>query len=67
MLKKIYINVLFTEALSQIPLYAEFLKDALSKKRKIEDNETIALTRECSAVIQNKLPPKLIDPGSHVI
>jgi len=66
MLKKIYINVLFTEALSQIPLYAEFLKDALSKKRKIEDNETIALTRECSAVIQNKLPPKLIDPGSHV-
>jgi hypothetical protein len=48
-------------------LYANFLKDILSKKRKIEDNETIALTRECSAVIQKKLPPKLKDPGSFSI
>jgi len=37
MLKKIYINVPFTEALSQMPLYAKNLKDVLSKKRKIED------------------------------
>jgi len=64
MLKKIYINVPFTEALSQMPLYAKFLKDVLSKKRKIEDNETIDLTRECSAVIQKKFPPKLKDPSS---
>ena len=67
MLKKIYINVPFTEALSQIPLYAKFLKDILSKKRKIEDDETIALTRECIVVIQKKLPPKLKDPGSFSI
>ena len=46
-----------------MPLYAKFLKDMLSKKRKIEDNETIALTGECSPVIK-KLPPKLRDPGS---
>jgi len=59
MLKKIYINVPFTEALSQMPLYAKKLKDILSKKRKIEDNETIALTRECSDVIEKKLPPKI--------
>ena len=67
MLKKIYINVPFTEALSHMPLYAKFLNDILSKKRKIEDNETIALTRECSVVIQNKLPPKFKDPGSFSI
>jgi len=67
MLKKIYINVPFTEALSHMPLYEKNLKDILSKKRKIEDNETIALTRECSVVIQKKLPPKLKDPGSFSI
>jgi len=35
MLNKIYINVPFIEALSQMPLYAKILKDILSKKRKI--------------------------------
>jgi hypothetical protein len=50
-----------------MPLFAKFLKDILSKKRKIEDNETIALPRECSAVIQKKLPSKLKDPDSFSI
>ena len=67
MLEKIYINVPFTKALSQMPLYAKILKDTLSKKRKIEDNETIALTRECSVVIQKELPPKLKHPDSFSI
>ena len=44
MLKKICINIPFAEALSQMPLYAKFLKDIFSKKRKIEYNETITLT-----------------------
>jgi len=49
-----------------MPLYAKFSKDIFSKKRKIEHNETIALTRESSAIIK-KLPPKLGDPGSFSI
>ncbi|XP_057989104.1 uncharacterized protein LOC131172176 [Hevea brasiliensis] len=55
------------EALSQMPSYAKFLKDILSKKRRLEDYETIALIEECSAILQNKLPPKLKDPGSFSI
>jgi hypothetical protein len=66
MLKKICINIPFAEALSQIPLYAKFLKEIFSKKRNIEHNETIALTRESSAIIK-KPPPKLRDPGSFAI
>ena len=31
------------------------------------DYETVALTEECSAILQNKLPPKLKDPGSFTI
>ncbi|XP_058003727.1 uncharacterized protein LOC110647809 [Hevea brasiliensis] len=56
-----------TEALSQMPSYAKFLKEILSKKRMLEDYETVALTEECSAILQNKLPPKLKDLGSFSI
>jgi len=40
------------------------LKEILSKKKKIDEQETVALREECSAVVQNKLPAKLKDPGS---
>ena len=67
MMNKIYIDVPFTDVLTQMPTYAKFLKEILSKKRKIEEDETVNLTEECSAIIQNKLPPKLKDPGSFSI
>jgi len=54
-LKKLYINIPFTDALSQMPSYAKFLKEILSNKRKLEAHEIVALTEECSAMIQNKL------------
>ncbi|XP_012575296.1 uncharacterized protein [Cicer arietinum] len=47
--------------------YAKFFKEILSNKRKLDDNETIALTEKYSAIIQNKLPSKLKDPGSFSI
>ncbi|XP_057994983.1 uncharacterized protein LOC110660141 [Hevea brasiliensis] len=50
-----------------MPSYAKFLKDILSKKRKLEDYETVALIEECSTILQNKLPPKLKDPESFSI
>ncbi|WVZ06281.1 hypothetical protein V8G54_019627 [Vigna mungo] len=65
--KKLHINIPFAEALEQMPSYAKFMKDLLSKKRKLQEDETIMLTEECSAIIQQKLPPKLKDPGSFVI
>jgi len=43
-------------------MYAKFLKGILSKKRKIEEHETIALGEECSVVVLTKLPAKLKDP-----
>ncbi|PIN17626.1 DNA-directed DNA polymerase [Handroanthus impetiginosus] len=42
----------------------KFMKDIVSKKRRLGDYEMVALTEEYSAIIQNKLPPKLKDPGS---
>ena len=65
--KKLHINIPFAEALENMPSYAKFLKEVLSRKRKLEEFETVALTEECSAVIQKKLPPKLKDPGSFTV
>ncbi|XP_058005415.1 uncharacterized protein LOC131181384 [Hevea brasiliensis] len=50
-----------------MPSYAKFLKEILSNKRKLEDYETVALTEECSTILQNKLSPKLKDPESFSI
>ncbi|KAJ9162843.1 hypothetical protein P3X46_022585 [Hevea brasiliensis] len=50
-----------------MPSYAKFLKEILSKKRKLKDYEIVALTEECSAILQNKLPLKLKELGSFSI
>ena len=51
MLKQLHVNVLFLNALSQMPLYVKFLKEMLFKKRKIDEHETVALGEEYSAVV----------------
>ncbi|XP_028088313.1 uncharacterized protein LOC114288887 [Camellia sinensis] len=66
-LKKIHINILFTDALEQMPNYVKFLKDIISKKRRLEEFETVKLFEECSAILQKKLPQKLKDPGSFIL
>ncbi|XP_070017736.1 uncharacterized protein [Nicotiana sylvestris] len=66
-LKKLYINIPFTDALTQMPSYAKFFKIFLSSKRKLEDVSVVKLTEKCSAILQNKLPQKLGDPGSFTI
>ncbi|XP_016165041.1 uncharacterized protein LOC107607622 [Arachis ipaensis] len=65
--KKLHINIPFAEALEQMPLYAKFLKELMTKKRSWRNDETVILTEECSAIIQHKLPQKLKDPGSFQI
>ena len=65
--KKIEINIPFAEVISQMPLYAKFLKEILSKKRKLDEEGIVNLTATCSAIIQQKLPAKMKDPGSFTI
>ncbi|KAI3746450.1 hypothetical protein L6452_08884 [Arctium lappa] len=47
--------------------YAKFLKDILSKKKKLTEYETVSLTEGCSALLSNKIPPKLKDHGCFTI
>ncbi|XP_042065534.1 uncharacterized protein LOC121809049 [Salvia splendens] len=65
--KKVHINIPLIEALQQMPGYVKFLKDAVSKKKKWGQHETVNLTENCSAILQWKLPAKMKDPGSFTI
>ncbi|KAG9446755.1 hypothetical protein H6P81_012883 [Aristolochia fimbriata] len=65
--KKLEINIPFVEALMQMPQYAKFLKEVLSGRRKIVEQGTVMLTKNCSAILKNQLPTKLKDPGSFTI
>ncbi|XP_062104070.1 uncharacterized protein LOC133815230 [Humulus lupulus] len=66
-LKQLHINILLVEALEQIPNYVKFLKDILTKKRRIGEFETVALTEGCSVILKNKIPPKLKDLDNFTI
>ncbi|KAL0349885.1 UNVERIFIED_CONTAM: hypothetical protein Sradi_4137700 [Sesamum radiatum] len=50
-----------------MPSSAKFLKEVFSNKRKWEGGEKVKLNEECSAILQNKLLPKLKDPRSFSI
>ena len=47
-----------------MPNYIKFMNELLSKKRKLDVDEIVLLTKECSTIIQRKLPPKLKDLGA---
>ncbi|XP_058767671.1 uncharacterized protein LOC131641384 [Vicia villosa] len=67
MFKKLEINIPFLEALEQMPTYAKFMKDIISKKRTI-DRDPIILTETCSAILQGmKIPVKKKDRSSVTI
>ena len=51
MFKKIEINIPFAKALTQMPNYAKFLKDILSKKRRFVEEGVVNLTATYSAGI----------------
>ncbi|KAK8666186.1 hypothetical protein V6N13_006338 [Hibiscus sabdariffa] len=66
-LKQVHINLPLVEALQQMSNYAKFLKDMVTRKKRIEEFETAAATETCLALMHNKIPAKKTDPGSFTI
>lgn len=64
---QLQVNIPFSEALDQMPIYAKFMKELLTDRRRPKDDENIALSENCSAILQRKIPPKLKDPGAFTI
>ncbi|GKE81339.1 reverse transcriptase domain-containing protein, partial [Tanacetum coccineum] len=67
MIRAVRINVPLVDVLAGMPHYGKFLKELIRKKHKIEQISAAFLSDESSAMIQNKVPPKLGDPRSFLI
>ncbi|GJV52278.1 reverse transcriptase domain-containing protein [Tanacetum coccineum] len=67
MIRAVQINVPLVGLLAGMPNYGKFLKELISNKHKIKKKIAAFLSDESSAMIQNKVPPKLGDPGSFLI
>ncbi|KAK8508709.1 hypothetical protein V6N12_032704 [Hibiscus sabdariffa] len=50
-----------------MPNYVKFLKDMVTRKKRIEEFETAAATETCLALMHNKVPAKKTDPRSFTI
>src|ERR1044072_2741661 len=62
MFRKFHVDIPFSEVLEKMPQYAKFMKEILSKKRRLREmDEVVAMTEECSSIIQRKLPVKVKD------
>ncbi|XP_038880519.1 uncharacterized protein LOC120072182 [Benincasa hispida] len=63
MLKQLHIDIPFTEVIEEMPAYAKFLKDMLTKKKSTSKFATVALTQSSKSIIS----PKMCDPRSFTI
>ncbi|KAD6795094.1 hypothetical protein E3N88_05990 [Mikania micrantha] len=67
MFRQLKINLPLIDVLQRIPKYAKFLKELLKSKDSLVGVANVPLSAGCSAVILNKLPEKLADPGMFTI
>ncbi|GJU43214.1 hypothetical protein Tco_1200480 [Tanacetum coccineum] len=67
MIRAVQINVPLIDVVARMPNYGKFLKELIRNKHKIEQISAAFLSDESSAMIQNKVPPKLRDPKSFLI
>ncbi|GKE61343.1 hypothetical protein Tco_1511710, partial [Tanacetum coccineum] len=66
-IRLVRINVPLVDVLVGMPNYGKFLKELVSNKHKLEQISFAFLSDESSAMIQNKVPPKLGDLESFLI
>nr|GFA71018.1 hypothetical protein [Tanacetum cinerariifolium] len=65
--KDMSFKISFTDALILMPKFASTLKALIENKEKLSEMARITMNKHCSAVILNKLPRKLGDPGKFLI
>ncbi|GKB59519.1 reverse transcriptase domain-containing protein [Tanacetum coccineum] len=67
MIQAVRINVPLVDVLAGMPNYGKFIKELISNKHKIKQISAAFLSDKSSAMIQNKVPPKLGDLKSFLI
>ncbi|GKB14982.1 reverse transcriptase domain-containing protein, partial [Tanacetum coccineum] len=66
-IRAVRINFPLVDVLAEMPYYGKFIKELVNSKHKIEQISAAFLSDESSAILQNKVPPKLGDPRSLLI
>uniref|UniRef100_A0A2N9IAN8 Retrotransposon gag domain-containing protein n=1 Tax=Fagus sylvatica TaxID=28930 RepID=A0A2N9IAN8_FAGSY len=66
-LDQVKVNLPLLHLIKQMPLYAKVIKDLCTVKRKHHVKKTAFLTKQVSAIIQHKIPPKYKDLGCPTI
>nr|GEY91919.1 reverse transcriptase domain-containing protein [Tanacetum cinerariifolium] len=65
--KDMSFEISFTDVLILMPKFASTLKALIENKEKLSEMDRTRMNEHCSAVILNKLPRKLGDPGKFLI
>nr|GEW37383.1 reverse transcriptase domain-containing protein [Tanacetum cinerariifolium] len=65
--KDMSFEISFTDALILMPKFASTLKALIGNKEKLSEMARTSMNKHCLAVILNKLPRKLGDPGKFLI
>ena len=66
-LKQVKVNIPLLDMIKQVPTYAKLLKDLCTMKRGLNIKKKAILTKQVSAIIENKIPIKHKDPGCPTI
>ncbi|KAG8655769.1 hypothetical protein MANES_04G064966v8 [Manihot esculenta] len=65
--RKVQINIPLLDAVKQIPIYAKFLKELCTNRRKLAEREKVSVGEVVTAVIKRELPTKCKDKGMFAI
>ncbi|GJR19355.1 reverse transcriptase domain-containing protein [Tanacetum coccineum] len=67
MFKQLRLEIGLKDALVEMPKFNKWLSSLLRNKEKLEEIAIMTVNAECSAIIMNKVPEKLEDPGKFLI
>ncbi|GKA94166.1 reverse transcriptase domain-containing protein [Tanacetum coccineum] len=67
MFKQLRLEIGLKDALVEMPKFNKWLSSLLRNKEKLEEIAITTVNAECSAIILNKVPEKLEDPGKFLI
>ncbi|GJX04405.1 reverse transcriptase domain-containing protein [Tanacetum coccineum] len=65
--KQLRLEIGLKDALVEMPKFNKWLSSLLRNKKKLEEIAITTVNAECSAIIMNKVPEKLEDPGKFLI
>ncbi|GKB39716.1 reverse transcriptase domain-containing protein [Tanacetum coccineum] len=67
MFQQLRLEIRLKDALVEMPKFNKWLSSLLRNKEKLEEIAITTVNAECSAIIMNKVPEKLEDPGKFLI